>query len=335
MADARRYICANYSPGIVPELHLIAGPNGSGKSSFVLDVRNGERVIDYTIPGVINPDEIASSMNPANPDASALAAGREALVQRKAALANGGSFAIETTFSGNSERQLIAAAKAAGYVVTMTYIALDNPEDNVSRVDRRAAIERRTVAAEDVRRRYERSLDNVATIADELDELHVFDNSGKNFEHVLTMQRGHITTLAEVIPAWVERAFGSQLAGSVRGPDLAERRRRRVDMMNLSDRRSLEISLAVARELDRNPNAVLVKGLTNIARWRDQVGTHPHLQEWEKVIRRGPRAVRAVLTRLDHRSRQLRSSSPFAGVLSEEVRLEAIARASDVAEPAP
>lgn len=30
----------------------------------------------------------------------------------------------------------------------MTYVALEHPEDNVSRVERRAAIERRTVPAE-------------------------------------------------------------------------------------------------------------------------------------------------------------------------------------------
>ncbi len=104
--------------------------------------------------------------------------------------------------------------------------------------------------------------------------------------------------------------------------------------MNLSDRRSLELSLAVARELDRNPDAVLEKGLTNIDRWRDQSGAHPHLQEWETIIRQGSDAVRAMLTGFDHHSRQLRSSSPFAGVLNEDVRLEAVRQAT-AAEPNP
>lgn len=114
-----------------------------------------------------------------------------------------------------------------------------------------------------------------------------------------------------------------------------ERRGRRVDTMNLSDRRSLEVSLAVARELDRNPEAVLNRGLTNIARWRSEFGTHPHLQEWETIIQQGPDAVHAMLTGLDHRSRQLRSSSPFTGVLPEEVRLDAVRRASRSIGPPP
>jgi len=90
--------------------------------------------------------------------------------------------------------------------------------------------------------------------------------------------------------------------------------------MNLSDRRSLEVSRAVVRELDRNPDAVLNKGLTNIARWRDEVGSHPHLQEWEAMIRQGPDAVRAILTGLDRYSRQLRSSSPFVGTQARAIR---------------
>ncbi len=192
----------------MPELHFIAGPNGSGKSSFVREIRQGYRTVDYHIPRVINPDEIAKDLNPGNPDAAGLAASRAALAQREKALAAGESFAIETTFSGNSERRLLANAKAAGYTVTMTYIALGSVEQHIWRVDRRAETELRTVLAEDVRRRYGRSLKNVAAIANQLDALYVFDNSGKMFVHVLTIKHSQIAFLADVIPAWVKRTFG-------------------------------------------------------------------------------------------------------------------------------
>lgn len=105
-----------------------------------------------------------------------------------------------------------------------------------------------------------------------------------------------------------------------------------MERLNLSDRRSLQVSLAVVRELDRSPDRVLEKGLENIARWQRGSGRHAHLQEWEMIIRRGPAAVRTVLTGLDDRSQQLRSSSPFAGVLSEKSRLAAVARASAIPE---
>ena len=193
------------------ELHVIAGPNGSGKSTFVREVRNGRLALDYTIPRIINPDEIAVAMNPLNPDAAAAAAGREALIQREVALARRETFAIETTFSGNSERRLINDAHALGYRVSMTYVALDKAERNVIRVEQRAAIERRTVPAEAVRRRYERSLTNLGGVADTLDRLNVFDNSGQDFKAVLTLERGRIVARTPDMPAWTQRALKIQL----------------------------------------------------------------------------------------------------------------------------
>jgi len=195
----------------LPELHLIAGPNGSGKSTFVRELRNGRLELDYLIPRIINPDEIAVAMNAINPDAAATAAGREALIQRQVALARGETFAIETTLSGNSERRLITDAQALGYRVSMTYIALDKPERNVVRVEQRAAIERRTVPADTVRRRYERSLTSLGEVADALDRLDVFDNSGQQFRAALTLERGRIVATTPNMPAWAQRALRVQL----------------------------------------------------------------------------------------------------------------------------
>ncbi len=99
-----------------------------------------------------------------------------------------------------------------GYRVSMTYIALDKPERNVVRVEQRAAIERRTVPAETVRRRYERSLANLVAVADTLDRLDVFDNSGQGFRPVLTLERGRIVAMTpDDVPAWTQRALRIQL----------------------------------------------------------------------------------------------------------------------------
>ncbi len=172
----------------MPELHLLAGPNGSGKSTFARQVHDGTRHIDYDIPRIINPDVIAQKLRPEDPDAAAALAARQALEERAEALANGESFSIETTLSGKSELRLIDDARAAEYRVTMTYVALESPEQNVRRVDLRAQEERRTV-----------------------DKIHVFDNSGREFEHVATLERGRAIAMADRIPAWAERALGPQL----------------------------------------------------------------------------------------------------------------------------
>jgi predicted ABC-type ATPase len=194
-----------------PDLHLIAGPNGSGKSTFVAQVRAGTRTIDYSIPSVINPDEIARRLNPSNPDAVAAPAAREALRQRTEALASRESFSIETTLSGKSELRLIDLARTADYQVSMTYLALESPEDNVKRVKLRELEERRTVPGDDVRRRYDRSLDVLGTVVDRLDRVDLFDNTGTEFAYVATLERGRVISLATDIPAWVERALPVQL----------------------------------------------------------------------------------------------------------------------------
>ncbi len=195
----------------MPELHLIAGPNGSGKSTFTREVHAGTRSVGYDIPTVINPDAIAQKLRPDDPDAAAAPAAREALRQRAEALAKGASFSIETTLSGKSEQRLIDDARAAGYRVTMTYVALDSADRNVDRVNLRAEEEGRTVPAVDVRRRYERSLDALRDVVGRIDTIHVFDNSGRHFEPVATLERGRVIAMADHSPTWVERALGPQL----------------------------------------------------------------------------------------------------------------------------
>jgi len=195
----------------LPELHLVAGPNGSGKSTFTREVQDGTRRIDYDIPRVINPDVIAQRLSPGNPDAAAVPAAREAIRERTQALANRESFSVETTLSGKSELRLIDDARAAGYRVTMTYVALESSEKNIRRVDLRAEEEGRTVAAADVRRRYDRSLDALRDVVGRIDKVHVLDNSGRTFELVATLERGRAIVMADRIPAWAEHALGSML----------------------------------------------------------------------------------------------------------------------------
>ncbi|MGH7707877.1 MAG: zeta toxin family protein [Vulcanimicrobiaceae bacterium] len=196
----------------MPEFHVLAGPNGSGKSTFTRQVDSGLRRIDYAIPPVINPDLIAQHLSPHDPDAAAGPAAREALRLRGEAFAKRESFAIETTLSGNSELLLIEVAHAAGYLVTMTYIALSNADLSVYRVALRAREESRTVPAADVRRRYKRSLDNLSRVVAQIDVIHVVDNSGDDFWDVARLERGRVVTVAKPIPLWAERALAPQLA---------------------------------------------------------------------------------------------------------------------------
>ena len=96
----------------MPTLTVIAGPNGAGKSTITrLTVFEGrDRLID--------PDAIAREMNPLDPSAAALPAGREALKRTADYLERGVSFAVETTLAGHGKLDLLRQAKTHGFEVT-------------------------------------------------------------------------------------------------------------------------------------------------------------------------------------------------------------------------
>lgn len=91
----------------MPGLWIVAGPNGSGKSTLTASFVRGK------IANLIDPDAIARRLNPENPTRSAIAAGREAIIQCQLLLQRRGSFVVETTMSGNGTIALMRQAPAA------------------------------------------------------------------------------------------------------------------------------------------------------------------------------------------------------------------------------
>ena len=116
-----------------PQLWVIAGPNGAGKSTLV-------RQKLAALLFVINPDDIALALpRRADGTLNELEAGRHAIALRKSKIANGLSFAIETTMSGSSTLRFMATARASGYKVTLIYIGLDDARLSQSRVATRVS----------------------------------------------------------------------------------------------------------------------------------------------------------------------------------------------------
>ncbi len=94
----------------MPTLYIIAGPNGAGKttaSTFLLpDVFNTDVFI--------NADIIAAGLNPTNPEAVAIRAGRIMLERVQETLALKQTFAIETTLATKSYLNLVNQAQIVG-----------------------------------------------------------------------------------------------------------------------------------------------------------------------------------------------------------------------------
>ena len=101
----------------MPTLTVIAGPNGSGKSTLTrsLEFEGRDRLLD--------PDTIARGLNPLNPSAAAIAAGRDVLKRTADYLGRGSSLAVETTLSSRGRVDLIRKANPAG--MRSTWYLLD------------------------------------------------------------------------------------------------------------------------------------------------------------------------------------------------------------------
>jgi len=98
-----------------------------------------------------------------------------------------------------------------------------------------------------------------------------------------------------------------------------------VPVLTFEERRSLAISTAVAAKLRDNPAAVLAKASENIEKMRS-IGPSEQrwVDVWESLVALGAVHVEALLTSTDQFARDLRQSSPFAGVLTEEERRQAL-----------
>lgn len=182
----------------MPTLTVIAGPNGSGKSTLTQSVEFAGR------DRLLDPDAIARRLNPLNPSAAAIAAGREVLRRTADYLNRGLSFAVETTLSSRSRVDLIREAKSRGYETHLLFVGLGSPERCITRIRNRAARGGHFVPDADVRRRYARSVANAAEALRLADTAKFYDNSGGGHRLVLVANAGVVVWRAKVVPEWVK-----------------------------------------------------------------------------------------------------------------------------------
>lgn len=94
------------------------------------------------------------------------------------------------------------------------------------------------------------------------------------------------------------------------------------DHMRL-DARSLALHCAVARKILVDP-CLVGRARAILGRWRT-LASAPlprFFEEWDRVLERPPVEIAGFLASMDPKATQLRQSSPFAPLLSEEERLK-------------
>lgn len=167
------------------KLIIIAGPNGAGKSTIYQD---RDLDIDKSI-SYVNPDIIAKNETKGN----IIEAGKITLQRRKDLLSKNKSFVIETTFSGNSEINLIKEAKEKGYKVDLYYIALKDAYQSLDRVNLRVNEGGHDVPKNLILGRFNKSKNNLLENFDKVDKLTVFDNSKCNYKRIVFLNKGKIS----------------------------------------------------------------------------------------------------------------------------------------------
>lgn len=186
-----------------PWLIVLAGPNGAGKSTF-FDVFLRPRGFRF-----VNADLIARGLPASDRADVAYRAAELAAIERRALVARGDTFVMETVFSDPAGAKLdfLRDARARGYRIAFVYIGLSGVPLSQARVLQRVAQGGHDVPDEKLRRRLPRSLANAQQALGFVDAGWVLDNSDADRPYALaaTTRDGRVTRLAPSVPRWCRR----------------------------------------------------------------------------------------------------------------------------------
>jgi len=122
---------------------------------------------------------------------------------RRALLAQGSTFTFETVMSSRDKIDFMRDAQAMGYRTYLYFVATDDPEINISRVQLRVSQGGHDVPEHLIRSRYVRSiglLDDACAVAN---RAYIFDNSGDAHQCIAEVCDGtELTVHVEALPAW-------------------------------------------------------------------------------------------------------------------------------------
>ncbi|MFT7721855.1 MAG: hypothetical protein QM788_03340 [Roseateles sp.] len=201
-------------------IYVLAGVNGAGKSSL------GGAAIAASGAEFFNPDLIAARLRAQQPGLSASQAnglawtlGRRGLER---ALADGLTYAFETTLGGRSVARLLLDGARAGADVHVWYAGLATPELHLRRIAARVAAGGHDIPEAKVRERFDASRANLVKLMPHLASLRVYDNSfeadpraGRRPQPVLLLQTqaGRVTAHAPLpsVPAWARPLLAAAL----------------------------------------------------------------------------------------------------------------------------
>lgn len=158
------------------DIVIIAGPNGAGKTTFALTYL---RVEARGLP-FLNADMIAAGLAPLGSRHADVLAGRMMLAEIDRLVAEGRSFAFETTLAGRGYLRRFDRWRREGYRLTLIFLSLPLPEDAIERVRRRVERGGHNIPEDVIRRRFDAGLENLRGLyAARVDQWILYDNRGR------------------------------------------------------------------------------------------------------------------------------------------------------------
>jgi predicted ABC-type ATPase len=158
------------------EIVLLGGPNGAGKTTAA-------RVLlpeFFELHPYLNADEMARRIFPEDVEAAAFAAGREMILEMRALVRGGRSFAFESTLAGKSYLPMLNDCRGNGWRISLYYFWLPSPEHSIARVARRVSQGGHSIPADVIQRRFRAGLWNMRHLYLPLaNTAAIYDNSGE------------------------------------------------------------------------------------------------------------------------------------------------------------
>ncbi len=178
----------------VPRVVVLGGPNGAGKTTSA----NLLLPDNLAIRQFVNADVIAQGLSGFAPETTALQAGRIMLARLDELARLREDFAFETTLASRSFAPFLRRLRGEGYQVTVLYVWLPSADIAIRRVAARVRRGGHHVPDDDVRRRYQRGLENFFRLYQPIaDAWMLCDNSGRRPRIVARGDRTGVTSLAD------------------------------------------------------------------------------------------------------------------------------------------
>lgn len=127
---------------------------------------------------------------------------------RRKLLDAGITFTFETVMSHPGKVDLLRKAQERGFRTYLYYVATEDPEINISRVENRVASGGHPVPREKIIERYHRSLDLLADAVQYTDRAYIFDNSGHEKVWVAEVTGGSdLEIKTDTMPHWFKTSL--------------------------------------------------------------------------------------------------------------------------------